>query len=270
MTEASAIRIAADGTLHCLGVAGAVAVDVDQLATDHPLTVVVPGADVLLCEVDLPPVRQAARRLQAARFALEERLATPVEDLHLVLGPRSAGGRYPVAVVAHERMEEWLQALGGAREAVVAMVPDYLCLPQPASAETIAWCTDDEVLVRREALSGFACEASLCPLLLRPAQEPGRLILRANGHQALASELAGLGYSLSREDQTPPAVACQALLQQAALRPALNLWSGPYAASTDDNPWWRPLRATAALALGWLALATAAQALVYQDLSARL
>lgn len=246
------------------------AVAADDLPTETDLVLVVPGEDVLICDIALPPIRQAGRRRQAARFQLEERLAQAVEDVHLVLGARLRDGGYPAAVVAHARMRAWLDALGPARDALVAVVPDYLCLPQPGAGSAVLVTLGERALLRRDDVHGFACEAALAPALLAPAATSGRIMLEAgrDWEPGLAARLDEIGCDWERVQADEPATL-RALITAATGHRPINLLQENYAPTHTRDQWWRPLRATAALAALWLVLAVAAQALTYEQLTQR-
>src|SRR5256884_98482 len=60
----------------------------------------VPGADVLLAEPEIP-VKAGAKLQQLVPYALEEQLADDIDDLHFAIGKRAGdSARAPVAVVA--------------------------------------------------------------------------------------------------------------------------------------------------------------------------
>ncbi|MBX3727042.1 MAG: hypothetical protein KF823_14125 [Xanthomonadales bacterium] len=113
---------------------------------------VVPGEHVGLHLVRLPARRPAELR-QAVPFALEERLAEPVESLHFALGRRTGDGSVEVAVVARERMRTWLDALGGLGLSVDALVADAHLLPRE-EGQLAVLALDDRVLA---AHHGMAC-----------------------------------------------------------------------------------------------------------------
>jgi general secretion pathway protein L len=69
------------------------------------------------------PARRASELRQAVPFALEERLAEPVESLHFALGRRS-GDRVEVALVARDRIAGWLETLATHGLSADAMVAD--------------------------------------------------------------------------------------------------------------------------------------------------
>ena len=62
------------------------------------IVVLVPGEEVALHEARVPG-HNRQRVLRVVPYALEEELASDVEDLHFALGRSLGGERYPVAVV---------------------------------------------------------------------------------------------------------------------------------------------------------------------------
>lgn len=84
-----------------------------EAAGDHAVIVLVPAQEVLLTSVHIP-VRSAAKIKAALPFALEENLADDVEDLHFAIGVRQENNRLPVAVVARDKMSQWLHRLSEA------------------------------------------------------------------------------------------------------------------------------------------------------------
>ena len=74
------------------------------------VSVLVPGADVLLAQVELPAMK-TQRLARAVPFALEEQLAEDVDDLHVAIGHRDAQGKVANVVVSRPRLEGWLGML---------------------------------------------------------------------------------------------------------------------------------------------------------------
>ncbi|MDX2143245.1 MAG: type II secretion system protein GspL [Rhodospirillaceae bacterium] len=90
--------------------------------------VVVPGQDVLLRTVDLPP--GAGTKLDVTLpFLLEDDLATGPEALHFALGRRATGTSHLVGATAAAKVEFWLDTLGASGVAPDAMIPDALAFP---------------------------------------------------------------------------------------------------------------------------------------------
>jgi len=80
-------------------------------AAGRRVCVLVPGADVLLAEPDVP-VKAGAKLQQLVPNALEEHLADDIDDLHFAIGKRAGeSSRAPVAVVARALLDEWLAML---------------------------------------------------------------------------------------------------------------------------------------------------------------
>lgn len=125
-----------------------------------PATILVPSESVSLLRVELP-LASRAKRIEALPFAIEDRIADPIESVHIALGAEVAPRTYLVAVVRHTQMAAWVEAaeLGGLGHA--AMVPDALALPEPGPGEWSAEARDGRVLVRSGDGTGFALPLAL-------------------------------------------------------------------------------------------------------------
>ena len=90
---------------------------------------------MLLLAVDLPLA--SARQRAALPFAIEDRIAEPIDDVHVALGDEIAPRRYLAGVVRHDDAAGWTElAEAGAR---AAMVPDVLALPIAGAGD---WAVD--------------------------------------------------------------------------------------------------------------------------------
>lgn len=89
---------------------------------DARVVAVAPAESATLMSVSLP-ARRAAELRQAVPFALEERLAEPVESLHFALGRRS-GDLVEVAIVGRDRLAGWLETLAGQGIHADALIAD--------------------------------------------------------------------------------------------------------------------------------------------------
>ena len=81
--------------------------DAAASASGRRLRVCVPGSAVLLLHANIPS-SNTQKILQAVPFALEDRLAQDVDNLHFAVGIRDARG-YPVSVVTKTQMQQWQQ-----------------------------------------------------------------------------------------------------------------------------------------------------------------
>lgn len=111
--------------------------DAAGLARGRRTIVLVPGADVLLTEPELPPVKGGARLAQIVPFALEEQLAGDIETQHFAVGKRGARPGTPVAVVTHAHMRDWLAGLRAAEIAADALYAETSCIPVMADGLVI-------------------------------------------------------------------------------------------------------------------------------------
>jgi general secretion pathway protein L len=132
---------------------------------DWPATILVPTGQVRLLAVDLP-LPSHAKRVAALPFAIEDRIAEPVDSVHLALGEQIAPNRYLVAVVRHELMARWIAQAEEAGIGHAAMVPDVLTLPRPAEGWAVSQL-GGRAAVRGAEGTGFEVPAPL----LRPAWE---------------------------------------------------------------------------------------------------
>ncbi|MCL1081990.1 type II secretion system protein GspL [Shewanella psychromarinicola] len=98
-----------------------------ERAGNRPVDVLVPAANMTLTQIMLPEKGQR-QALKALPYMLEESLATNVDNMHFVVGPRE-GEQLNVAAVAHEQMQLWLEWLHHAGLKVKRIVPDCLALP---------------------------------------------------------------------------------------------------------------------------------------------
>ena len=138
---------------------------------DAPATVLVPSESVLLLAVDLP-LASRAKRLAALPFAIEDRIADPLDAVHIALGAEVAPQRYLVAVVRHALMLQWVEAADVAGLGHAAMVPDALALPVPDAGEWSAEAGDGRVLVRSGDGTGFAMTPALVGAAWEAAGRP--------------------------------------------------------------------------------------------------
>ncbi len=125
-----------------------------------------PSESALLVRATLPPLSGGQRRTAAA-FAVEDRIAQPIETVNVVLGPVLEGAHL-VIVAARDDIAAFRaqQAESSAR-----LVPDVLALPRP-SAGWAVWVGGGRALVRLADGTGFAAPVAALPLIWRHAGEP--------------------------------------------------------------------------------------------------
>jgi general secretion pathway protein L len=121
------------------------------------VVVLVPGEDVALHAARVPVGRNRQRLLRAIPFALEEQLASDIEDLHFAIG-KPDGDQYPVAVVERRQMDAWAKLLREAGISAHQWVPETLAVPHAGDGWDLL-PDGERVLVRSGDCSGFTCDA---------------------------------------------------------------------------------------------------------------
>ncbi len=131
-------------------------------STDDPIVAVAPADAVTLHWAELPS-RSPAQALAAARLLVAEASATPIAELHVVVGDEGEGER-PIAVVGMGAMAGWLTELAVQGVDPVAIVPAPLLLPRPEEGY-VRGIVAGAALVRSRT-TGFADEARLTEMVV--------------------------------------------------------------------------------------------------------
>lgn len=122
--------------------------------------------------VDLP-LAQHRMRAAAAPFAVEDRVAQPIDDLHVALGREVWPRRYLVAVVAKTKMSAWRAELAARGITPRRIIPDATTLSPPEGAAGWAVRVDGErVLVRTRDHEAFATSIRMFQALWAAAGRP--------------------------------------------------------------------------------------------------
>ncbi|WP_162232869.1 type II secretion system protein GspL [Cypionkella psychrotolerans] len=136
--------------------------------------------DVLLLNVTLPKMAATQRRAVVG-FAVEELIAQPLDQVHIVLGPQlndaTNAGSWLVAVVSTTVMADLIAAMPDSAEAVL---PDVLALQVPERGHWAVLAQQDRALVRMADGTGFAAATSMLPTLWKSAGAPGVMLLGGN------------------------------------------------------------------------------------------
>jgi general secretion pathway protein L len=224
--------------------------------------VLVPAADVLLTEADVP-LKAGTKMHQVVPFALEEQLAEDVESLHFAIGRRGGdSSRTPVAVVSRSLMDEWSAMLHVAGLRTETMYCESSVIPENPG-QAVALLDGDAVIVR--PAGGLPVTMPLDALaqaleLVRPAdtetlaaeRTASGLILYTGAsewHQyspiveAVRDRFDGIKVQLLTDG--PLGLFAQQL--PGASTQAINLLQGPYAPADGLATGWRAWRVAAVL-----------------------
>jgi general secretion pathway protein L len=239
------------------------------LAPGRRVCALVPSADVLLVDAEVPPKTAASKVLQVVPFALEEQLADDIESLHFAVGKRPVDStRTPVAVVSRALMGEWLATLQAAGLSPDAVYADTSLIPaNPGQA--VALMDGDTIVVRAIGRMPVALPvdalAEALALAVPAAEEmpaegpkPGLILYTgaAEWHQhsrqveAMREKFEGIKIQLLTDGPLG------LFAQQLPVANPINLLQGTYTPARSLSGTWRSWRIAAALLLGLLAVHT--------------
>ena len=125
---------------------------------------VVPGEQVTLQWIDLPPGLAPAQAQAAARMLAAETSIQPPADTHLAIGREAGGTGRCIALVPAAAMAGWTATLREAGVEPDHIVPETLLLPVPE--EGFARFDRGEIALYRGAEAAFAAEPELAELLV--------------------------------------------------------------------------------------------------------
>ncbi len=234
--------------------------DAAAIAAGRKVILLVPGTDVYLAEPVLP-VKSGPKLMQMVPFALEEQMATDIDQLHFAVGRREDRPGTPVAAVAHELMERWRDALQAAGIHAEAMYADSSALPSTPNGVTLL-IEGARIYVKREGAPAAVLEVEPLIEALQlalaagdDAREHVTLYLSDEAYdrdrdlfEGLREFTASLQLKLLPDGSLP-------LLAATAVRPGLvNLLQGQYAVKTRLSMSFAPWRYAAGLALFFVLL----------------
>ncbi|MEE9451287.1 MAG: type II secretion system protein GspL [Gammaproteobacteria bacterium] len=101
----------------------------DQLPQDvHEAILLVPATDISLHTLTLPNINMG-KLAQAIPFALEDKLASDIDDLHFVFTRVKSSDEVVVATSSHKQIQTWQQQLQKHSLKVKFILPESLLLP---------------------------------------------------------------------------------------------------------------------------------------------
>ena len=238
------------------------------MGTGRRVAVILPASEVLATESDAP-AKGAAKLAQVIPYALEERVADEIENLHFAIGERdAASGRVPVVVVARARIDARLAELRAAGLNPQAIYSEATLLPA-MPGQMIALLDGDSLTIRiadspplvLPALSiadGFEMALSMQTSAvagLEPA--PPGLLLYA-GHDEWEAHQHSVDAFRDRftgvKVQLLPSGPLSVLAPAAASDDAVNLLQGALAVASPLEQGWRAWRVAAVLAASLICL----------------
>lgn len=250
------------------------------------VSVLVPGVDVVLAQVELPAMK-AQRLARAVPFALEEQLAGDVDDLHVAIGQRDTQGRVANAVVSRQRLDGWLEQLKAVGLQADVMTPEMFGLQWdaedvPGRSHWSMLIDGQACLLRTGAQTGLAFEVdSLRPVLQACVDDAGdtpptslQLTVCGDGAFAGSDEYhllsalcaeQGMDLSLDTKNEARSVMLAQGFDEQRAI----NLLQGEYSRKQQLEKLLRPWRPALIIGGLWLLLQMGVFVAEYSQLSAQ-
>ncbi|HEU4653890.1 MAG TPA: type II secretion system protein GspL [Steroidobacteraceae bacterium] len=223
-------------------------------ALGRRVLVLVPGTDALLAEPVLP-LKGGAKLAQVVPFALEEQLASDVEDLHFAVGKRESRPGTPVTVVSHARMQAWQASLAEAGIHADAIYAESAALPVTPNGVTLL-VDQARVYVRRETTPGAVLEVEPLIEALQlglasgdESREHVTIYVSENDYERERDLLEGLReFTASLQLKLMPEGALPIMAATVIQSSAVNLLQGRYAVKRRINVSFAPWRFAAVLA----------------------
>lgn len=219
----------------------------------------VPSSAVLLTYAQVPTTNKQ-RMLKAIPFALEEDLASDVEDLHFAIGDPTGEGRVPVAVVNRHMMEMWQNQFRDAGISVDVLIPDVFAVPNNPSQWNLL-IDGNTAIMRTGEQSGSAFDAEnlgfMLPLLIKEKEEEDLPEAIELWSEEQSSELMPLTTDNVEVHSYTNNKGILGLVSKENLdiSKAINLLQGAFSRSEQIGKYLRPWRVAAGLLAAWFFVA---------------
>lgn len=228
--------------------------ELSAIADGKEVIAIVPAEDVLLTMIKLPNMNRS-RLAQALPYALEEQLVGDVETLHFAHGDFLPDGNLPVAIVAKQKIQTWIDQLQSWNIQADILVPQTLALPVEENTWQVV--ISDTAVVRTGLYHGFACDTKnlreLIDIALLSAQSIPQLI--HIHHYTQQKNPINLGQMNVKEDFYEPEQLHADLAEQVVKFPFINILHGSYKTKKAKYPHTRKIwNAVLYLAIAWVFL----------------
>ncbi|TNF36928.1 MAG: hypothetical protein EP315_03540 [Gammaproteobacteria bacterium] len=225
-------------------------------------------ACVSLDNVQIPSTNRQ-RQLKAVPFALEDKLADDIEQLHFALGKHQGELGLPVATINKSLLESILEQCRQAGLYIDNLLCDSLALPYQDKRWTV-FLDRDRALIKLSHSAGLYCDrdnlAVMLSALMASADSPaeGLLLLHHEDDNMAAGLLGDINTELSINTWSGSPLSVFAKHLHDAQQ--LNLLQGDYAPKRESNKVLRFWKPAASLAAVWLILQFATAAIEIRQL----
>ncbi|MBL1417287.1 MAG: type II secretion system protein GspL [Moritella sp.] len=144
-------------------------IELKSRAGGRPIIALVPSCDITFKKVELPG-RSNKQLLNALPYMLEQELSSDIDKLHFAVLDKAAN-TVSVAVIAHDKMQQWQTWLADAELVCEQYIPDALTLPYN-EAHWSAIELDGQWLIRQTPTQGLCIESELLTFVLATTEYP--------------------------------------------------------------------------------------------------
>ena len=227
--------------------------DISAMAKGKHATVLIDTAYLNIDNVDVPG-QNKQRQLQAVPFAMEEQLASNIDDMHFALGKKVGDLPIPVISISHTLLGDLLGQFKQAGVFVETLSADVLALPFIENEWTVL-VHETGALVKTGPLNGYYCDRENLSILLstqlNKENAAENITYYHNSNDEQATELlADLKITLNTKTyQTHPLEVFAANLDDPR---QLNILQGNYSPKRQSNLALKPWKSVAALFVAWM------------------
>jgi len=208
------------------------------------IVVVIPTEQVLLLSCQVPG-RNSGQMRQALPYALEEYVATDIEDMHIAAGSIKAGQTIHCALIGDAQMRHWKNWLSEHHIMADVLVSEAQLAPETndctvflSREQATAVYERSSAMVEREELVGLLEDLSISSLI-------------TVGEELSDLERSQLDEEIDVEQQVNAATF---LFERYAKQKPINLFQGPYAVENRKSGLKQDLMTLAKLAAAWLVI----------------
>ena len=230
--------------------------DVALIAKGQHTTVLIDASCTSIESVRIPS-NNRQRQLQAVPYALEDSLASDIDELYFALGKKQADEQIPVVSIDRQLFQSTIDMFKQAGIFVETLSADCLALPLQADAWTVL-VHGNSALIKTGPNMGHFCDRdilpSFVPALIEQAQQPPRsLLFYHDDNDAHAADLlSNLDIALSIQSYSDHPLQVFAANTSDARQ--LNMLQGKYAPRRESSALLQPWKSVAAVAAVWLLL----------------
>jgi len=222
--------------------------NISTIAKGKHATVLIDSACINIETVNIPG-QNKQRQAQAVPFALEEQLATDIDDMHFALGKKTSDQLIPVISIDRSLLEDSLQKFSEAGIFVSVLSADILALPFTENNWSIL-VDENSCIIKTDHGNGYYCDRDnlsvILPTLLNEKDTPESITYFHKEDDSHAADLiANIDITLSIK--TYQSHAIEVFSKNLIDAQQLNILQGEYTPKRQSNLALKPWKSVAAL-----------------------